>query len=48
MHTFVHEDSQLEISPLFRLQRMQLTEERVMWSNRNDENTSRAAVFITD
>jgi len=28
MQTFVHEDSQLEISPLFHLQPMQLTEER--------------------
>ena len=28
MQTFVHEDSQLEINPLFRLQPMQLTEER--------------------
>jgi len=28
MQTFVHEDTQLEINPLFRLQPMQLTEER--------------------
>jgi len=47
MNICIHENSELELNPLRYSQPVQMAEERVMWSYLDEENTSRAAEFIS-